>query len=353
MSKLNKLPVIQDLNSYDILKQLIKTHQALAELKGFSGVIPNKYILINAAMINEAKNSSEIENIVTTHDEIYKAMSLNNSNKSAKEVVNYKEALWYGYQFIKENEYLSLNAIIKIQSIIESNDAGIRKASGMVLRNMKTGEVVYEPPGNFDEIMELLNNLETYINEKDDLDELIRMAIIHYQFESIHPFYDGNGRTGRIINVLYLTLKGLIDAPIIYISKYINKNKGNYYKYLQESRTQDDLESFIIYMLKAVEETSINTLKLMKEMINLIEDIGLEIKEKLPKIYSKELINVLFYEFYTKISYVESGLSISRKTASTYLIQLEEKGILTSKMVGRDKIYMNQRLYDLVKYMDF
>lgn len=196
MSKLNKLPVNQDLNSYDILKQLIKTHQALAELKGFSGVIPNKYILINAAMINEAKNSSEIENIVTTHDEIYKAMSLNNSNKEAKEVVNYKEALWYGYQFIKENEYLSLNAIIRIQNIIESNDAGIRKTFGMVLRNMKTGGVVYEPPGSFDEIMELLNNLETYINEKDDLDELIRMAIIHYQFESIHPFYDGNGRTG-------------------------------------------------------------------------------------------------------------------------------------------------------------
>lgn len=347
------LPPKENFDSIAILKQLLNTHKALAELKGFSDVIPNKNILINAAMINEAKNSSEIENIITTHDELYKAMSGAKETGPSKEVINYRRALWNGYELVKQNGYISTNMIITIQSIIENSDAGVRRVPGTVLMNDRTKEVVYTPPTSYDEIMLFMTNLENYINQDDEIDDLVKLAIIHYQFESIHPFYDGNGRTGRVINILYLVLKGLLDSPILYLSKYINKNKQQYYICLQSVRDKNDWESLIVYLLKGIEETAINTLSIMKKIINLINDVKLEIKEKLPKIYSKELVDVLFHEFYTKISYVEDGLGVSRKTASTYLIDLEKAGILVSEMVGRDKIYINHRLLELVKMADF
>jgi Fic family protein len=353
MFKLSKLPPDEKFDSILILKQLLNTHKALAELKGFSDVIPNKHILMNAAMINEAKNSSEIENIITTHDELYKAMSGAKETGPSKEVINYRQALWRGYELVNQNGFISTNMIVMIQSIIENSDAGIRKVPGTVLVNDKTKEIIYTPPTNYDEIMDLLTNLEHYINQDDEVDALVKLAIIHYQFESIHPFYDGNGRTGRIINILYLVLKGLLDSPILYLSKYINKNKQQYYVHLQSVRDKNDWESFILYILKGIEETSIHTLEVMKDMVKLIDVIKLEIKVKLPKIYSKELVDVLFYEFYTKISYVEKGLGISRKSASTYLIELEKAGILVSEMVGRDKIYINHKLFELVKSADF
>ena len=353
MVKLSKLPPHDNFDSITILKQLLNTHKALAELKGFSDVIPNKNILINAAMINEAKNSSEIENIITTHDELYKAMSGAKVTGPSKEVINYRKALWSGYELVKQNGFISTNMIITIQSIIENSDAGIRKVPGTVLMNDKTKEVIFTPPTSYDEIMDLLANLENYINQDDEVDHLVKLAVIHYQFESIHPFYDGNGRTGRIINILYLVLKGLLDSPILYLSKYINKNKQQYYIYLQSVRDENDWEPLILYLLKGIEETSVNTLDVLKDIVNLIDIIKQEIKEKLPKIYSKELVDVLFYEFYTKISYVEKGLGVSRKTASTYLIDLERAGILVSEMVGRDKIYINHKLFELVKKADF
>lgn len=352
MFKLSKLPPQDKFESKIILKQLLNTHKALAELKGFSNVILNKNILINAAMINEAKNSSEIENIITTHDELYKAMSGARETGPSKEVINYRRALWKGYELVYQNKFISTNMIITIQSIIENSDAGIRKVPGTVLVNDKTKEVIYTPPTNYDEIMDLLTNLENYINQDDEIDDLVKLAIIHYQFESIHPFYDGNGRTGRIINILYLVLKGLLDSPILYLSKYINKNKQQYYTNLQSIRDENDWESLILYLLKGIEETSINTIDFMKEIIKFIDSIKLEIKEKLPKIYSRELVDVLFNEFYTKINYVEKGLGVSRKTASTYLIELEKAGILVSEMVGRDKIYLNHKLFELVKSAD-
>jgi len=353
MFKLSMLPPKDNFDSISILKQLLNTHKALAELKGFSDVIPNKKILINAAMINEAKNSSEIENIITTHDELYKAMSGAKETGPSKEVINYRRALWNGYELVKQNGFISTNMIITIQSIIENSDAGVRRVPGTVLMNDRTKEVVYTPPTSYDEIMLFMTNLENYINQDDEIDDLVKLAIIHYQFESIHPFYDGNGRTGRIINILYLVLKGLLDSPILYLSKYINKNKQQYYTNLQSVRDKNDWESLIIYLLKGIEETSINTLDVMKDIVKLIDTIKLEIKEKLPKIYSKELVDVLFHEFYTKISYVEKGLGVSRKTASTYLIELEKVGVLVSEMVGRDKVYINQKLFELVKNADF
>lgn len=350
--KLPMLPPKANLETKVILKALSRASRALAELKGYADTIPNKHILINAVTINEAKDSSAIENIITTHDDLYKAMSGNvNINSAAKEVVSYRSALWHGYEMVKNNEMLTTNMIVKIQSCIEHNRAGIRKLPGTVLMNETTGETVYTPPGSEAEILELMRNLETYINEDTDgVDPLIKLAVIHYQFESIHPFYDGNGRCGRIINILYLVLKELLDSPILYLSSYIIRNKTAYYRLLQEVRTSDNLEDWIVYILTGIEETGIETLQLVKKINDEEAKMTAEIKEKLPKLYSKELIDLLFYEFYTKIQYIEKGLSVSRRTAVTYLQTLEKEGFLVSEKIGKERIYQNRRLYDLVKY---
>lgn len=349
--KLPILPPNVDLETKVVLKQLSKANKALAELKGYSETIPNKYILINAVTINEAKDSSAIENIITTHDDLYKAMSnAAGATSEAKEVVSYRTALWYGYEQVKALEMLTSNMIIEIQGIIEKNRVGIRKLTGTVLRNEKTGDTVLAPPSGEEEILRLMGNLEKYINEdSDDIDPLVKLAVIHYQFESIHPFYDGNGRTGRIINVLYLVLKELLDSPILYLSGYIISTKYDYYRLLQKVRTQENWEEWIVYILTGIEETAVATLHMIKRINMEVEAMGTEIRERLPKIYSKELINLLFYEFYTKIAYIEKGLSITRKTAMNYLNALEKEGFLTSEKIGKERIYQNKRLYDLVK----
>ena len=349
---LKALPPKADIETKKILKQLAKTNRSLAELKGFSDTIPNKNILINAILINEAKDSSEIENIVTTHDEIYRAMSLDSfGNSAAKEVVSYRAALRHGYNLILKNKSITTNMIVEIQSIVEGNSAGIRRLPGTVLRNDKTGEVVYTPPSSEVEIRRLLGNLEDYMNEDDmQIDPLIKLAVIHYQFESIHPFYDGNGRTGRIINMLYLVLKNLIESPILYLSKYIINNKLEYYNLLQEVRTEENWEDWIIYVLKGVEETSRETLEMARRINHEVQLMTNEIKEKLPKLYSKELIDLLFFEFYTKTRFIQEGLSVTRKTAASYLNTLEKEGILVSEKIGKERIYQNKRLFDIVRY---
>lgn len=296
------------------------------------------------------KDSSAIENIITTHDDLYKAMSdASGASLAAKEVASYRTALWQGYESVKAREMITTNMIIEIQGMIEKNRAGIRKLPGTVLRNERTGETVYTPPVREGEIKELLSNLEKYINEDyNDVDPLIKLAVIHYQFESIHPFYDGNGRTGRIINVLYLVLKELLNSPILYLSSYIIRHKSVYYRLLQEVRTHEHWEEWIVYILTGIEETAEETLMLVKKINVEVEMMSEEIKEKLPKIYSKELIDLLFCEFYTKTSYIENGLSVTRKTAANYLSTLEKEGFLTSEKIGKERIYQNKRLYDLV-----
>ena len=345
------LPPDIDVETKAVLKQLARANRALAELKGYAESIPNKHILINAIMINEAKDSSAIENIITTHDELFKAMSSDSvTNPNAKEVINYRTALWHGYDLVKTQGILTISMIIEIQALIENNRAGIRKLPGTVLRNDYSGETVYIPPVGETLIRELLSNLEKYINEdNEDIDPLIKLAIIHYQFEVIHPFYDGNGRTGRIINVLYLVLKKMLDSPILYLSRYIIRNKSAYYRLLQEVRNINNWEEWIIYILKGIEETAEETLRLVKRINTEVELMFTEIKEKLPKIYSKELVELLFYEFYTKTIYIEKGLSVTRKTAVSYLTSLEKEGFLTSEKIGKERIYQNKRLYDLVK----
>lgn len=349
--KLPMLPPNTELETKAVLKMLARANRSLAELKGYADTIPNKNVLINAVIINEAKDSSEIENIVTTHDELYKAMSeASGASLAAKEVVSYRSALWHGYELVKEQKIFTTNMIVEIQNIIENNDAGIRKLPGTVLINKKSGEIIYSPPAGESEIRALLSNLEKYINEdNDDIDPLIKLAVIHYQFESIHPFYDGNGRTGRIINILYLVLTELLDSPILYLSSYIIRNKSEYYRLLQEVRINENWEEWIVYMLKGIEETAQGTLRLVKRINDEVEAMSTEIKEKLPKIYSKELIDLLFYEFYTKIVYIEKGLSVTRKTAVSYLSLLEKEGFLVSEKIGKERIYKNKRLYDLAK----
>lgn len=346
---LEKLPLKMDLETKEVLKQLSKTSRALAELKGIANTMPNQNILINAIMINEAKSSSSIENIVTTHDEIYKAMvRTNDSSPAAKEVVDYRKAIWEGYNLIQKYGFINTNIIIKIQEKIEHNEAGIRNVPGTVIKNNVTGEIVYTPPKSKEEIMDYLQNLENYINEDSDIDPLIKLAIIHYQFESIHPFYDGNGRTGRIINILYLVLKEMLDTPILYLSKYIINNKKEYYNLFKSTRNTNNFEDWIIYILKGIEQTAGETVNIINKIRDEMYLMKQELRSK-TKIYSKELLEALFYEFYTKIPYIAKILNVSEKTAQKYLDMLVDLNFLTSEKVGRERIYRNERLFQIIK----
>ena len=333
-----------------ILEELSNASRYLAELKGFANSIPNQHILINAITINEAKDSSAIENIVTTHDSIYKVLTESGFKESAaKEVVDYRSAIWRGYEIIKEKGFISTNILVELQSMIEPMNYGIRKTPGANLVNSVTGEIIYTPPQIESEIRDLLKNLENYINNfEDETDPLIKMAMIHYQFESIHPFYDGNGRTGRILNVLYLVLSGLLDSPILYLSNYINKNKSDYYRLFNEFREKNNYEDWIIYILKGIQETSKNTIDLIKMIQDEMELYRNKFREELPKVYSDELLDALFFEVYTKINYIESKCGVTRQTAASYLNQLVDKGLLDYEKVGRESIYKNIRLINLL-----
>jgi len=345
-----KLPLSIDIETKAILKKSISANRVLAELNGVSKIIPNSNILINSLAIQEAKDSSEIENIITTHDELYRAsIDSTNVSKETKEVQNYKKALLEGFDLIKKNRILLKRDIVAIQGILENNNAGVRKQRGTNLKNAKTGEVVFIPPQNYDDIQMLLDNLEKYINNSNDLDLLVNMAIIHYQFETIHPFYDGNGRTGRIINILYLVLNGLLDLPILYLSRYIIKNKSDYYRLLQEVRTEDNWHEWVMYMLDGIEQTSLETIKIVNAIENLMKETKHKLREELPKIYSKDLLEVIFAHPYTKIDFLVEGLKLHRETASKYLKEMEKIGIFQVTQIGRTKFYINIKLFDLLK----
>jgi len=345
-----KLPLKQDIETKEVLKKTILANMALAQLKGLTKTIPNSNILINSLALQEAKDSSEIENIITTHDELYIAdLNIKNMTKETKEVQNYKKALLKGYDLVKENKLLLKRYIVEIQKELEQNDAGVRTQSGTNLANAKTGEVIFTPPQQFEQIEELLSNLERYINEPNNIDPLVNMAIIHYQFETIHPFYDGNGRTGRIVNILYLILNELLDIPVLYLSNYIIRNKNDYYRLLQEVRTENKMQEWILYMLDGVEKTSYETIDLINDISLLMRKIKSEVREKLPKIYSKDLIDILFYHPYTKIDFLVEGLNITRKTASKYLKEIEDLGILKSIQIKNSKFYINVALFERLK----
>ncbi len=346
----NNLPLAKDIEIKEILKKSISSNRALAKLNGISKIIPNSNILINSLALQEAKDSSEIENIITTHDELYKAsLDIKNLSNSTKEVQNYKNALLKGFHLVDDNKLLLKKYIVEIQKELEQNDAGVRKQSGTNLANSKTGEIIFTPPQKFEDIEKLLANLEKYINEPNDIDPLINMAIIHYQFETIHPFYDGNGRTGRIINILYLILNDLLDIPILYLSNYIINHKVDYYRLLQEVRTKDNWEEWIMYMLDGVEQTSLDTIELIKDISTMMDNTKNIIQEKLPKIYTKDLVEILFNHPYTKIDFLVDRLGLTRQTASKYLKELEALGIVESLQIKNSKFYINIELFTRLK----
>jgi Fic family protein len=348
--KPNLLPLKEDLETKKILKQLATTNRALAELKGIASTIPNESILINTLTLQEAKDSSAVENIITTDDELFKStINLEGlQNAAAKEVQNYVSALKRGYKLVRGKNLLLNRDILEIQRTLQTNQAGYRKLPGTVLKNNQTGAVVYTPPQHPDEIEKLMHNLEDYINqdEPNSPDFLIKMAVIHFQFESIHPFYDGNGRTGRILNILYLVQKKLLDWPILYLSRYIIQNKTEYYLRLQAVRDKNDWENWILYLLKAVEETSIEAVSLIKFIKDLMQQYKHTIRDNY-KFYSQDLLNNLFKHPFTKIDLLQQDLGISRITAAGYLNTLAADGLLEKRKMGSANYYINTPLYDL------
>lgn len=349
--KLIPLPYSGDLETKSILKQLPAVHAALAELKGIIQSIPNQIILLNTLGIQEAKDSSSVENIITTHDDLYKA-NLDfevTISPDVKEVQNYVAAMKRGFEIVQTQGLLTNQTILKIQETLEGNNAGFRKLPGTALKNAQTGEIVYLPPQDTEEILNLMANLEQFIHnvEMSDYDPLVKMAIIHFQFESIHPFYDGNGRTGRILNILYLILTGLQKLPVLYLSNHIIRNKTDYYRLLQGVRENGDWESWISYMIRGVENTA-------KESIQLIEELKVqmaEMKNRLRnnyKFYSQELLNNLFAHPYTKIEFLVRDLGVSRITAANYLNQLASDGVLRKEKLGTGNYYVNEKLFALL-----
>jgi len=350
---LDKLPPSKEkVETIKILREANKATAALAELKGIANTIPNQSMLVNAIVLQEAKGSSEIENIITTQDELYKALTINKSNISpeTKEVVNYRKAIFRGFDLIKKQGFLRANDIIDIQHELIGNTAGIRSMPGTVLKNGTTGEVVYTPPQDKKEILDLLSNFIEYFNrDENEISPLINLAVLHYQFESIHPFYDGNGRTGRILNILYLILNDLIDIPILYLSSYIIENKPDYYRLLNQTNRLGEWEEWILFMLKAVEITSIQTIKKINTIRKLLDSTIEKVQLDAPKIYKKELVELLFEQPYSKIEFVVNQLKVERKSASRYLKELEKIGVLESQKVGRETLYINKKLIEILK----
>ncbi|CAB1073127.1 Fic family protein MloA [Olavius algarvensis Delta 1 endosymbiont] len=345
------LPPKAEIETRVTLKKTISAGRALAELKGLGETIPNQALLVNSIILQEAKASSEIENIITTHDALFRAFSAKTSqiDPATKEVLRYREALWEGFSSLKDRPLLTTNLFIRIVQTIRANKAGIRNTPGTKVANATTGEVVFTPPEGEDIIRNKLKNLEDYIHAEDTVDPLMKLALIHYQFEAIHPFTDGNGRTGRILNILYLTSNQLLDLPVLYLSKYIIEHKSDYYRLLRGVTCHQEWEPWILFMLDAVEQTAIHT----RDKIFAIRELlikTLEItREKLPaRVYSKDLIELLFHQPYTKGQFlVDAGL-VKRQAAADYLKRLEELGVLSSHKVGRENLYLNTKLYEIL-----
>jgi Fic family protein len=355
MSKsLSLLPLPGEIETRAVLKKLAKAHQALAELKGVAASIPNQSILISTLSLQEAKDSSAVENIITTQDDLYRSdrVAQQFASLAAKEVHNYSAALQNGFEQVKQSGLLTNNDILDIQATIEENRAGFRKLPGTALKNDQTGETVYEPPQHPDEILALMANLERFINEEDlcDWDPLTKMAVIHHQFESIHPFYDGNGRSGRILNILYLVKQGLLSLPVLYLSRYINQHKADYYRLLQSTRDTGAWEAWVLFMLDGVEQTSHQTTTLIQGIKALMQSHKHRLRDELPRIYSQDLINNLFRHPYTKIDYVMADLRVTRQTAAKYLGEVVRIGLLDKHRLGKDNYYFNSGLCELLAH---
>lgn len=345
------LPPKENIETASVLKKTVSAGRALAELKGLGKTIPNQAMLLNTIVLQEAQASSEIENIITTTDALFRALTVKTSrlDVATKEVLRYREALSESYRTLKERPLLTTNLFIKIYQTIKENRAGIRNVPGTVIKNMSTGEVIYTPPEGEPVIRDKLKNLEDYIHSDNAADPLIKLAVIHYQFEAIHPFTDGNGRTGRILNILFLVMKDLLDFPVLYLSKYIIEKKNDYYRLLRNVTTKRDWEPWIHFMLEAIEQTSIHTRKKIISIRELIEETLTFAKKRLPsRVYSKELIELLFHQPYTKVQFLVNAHIAERKTAAEYLKEIEKIGVLKVKKMGKENIYLNVKLFNLL-----
>lgn len=344
------LPPIAEIETKSILRKTISAGRALAKLNGTLHNLPNPELFIDTIYLQEAKASSEVENIITTNDELYKSLVAEKKieNSATKEVLSYKEALWLGFEQLKTKPFITTNLCIKIVQCIKQNNASIRVTPGTTLSNTK-GEVIYTPPGGETVIREKLANMEKFINGDNHIDPLIKMALMHYQFEAIHPFSDGNGRTGRILLLLYLKLSGLLDTPAIFPSEYIIRNKTEYYRRLRNVTEKNEWESYILYMLDMIEETSENGLQRLNKITMLMDKTASEIRANLPKVYSKGLVEILFRLPYTKRQHLIEENIGNAKTVGNYLIALEENGFLKSVKVGKEKLYLNHRLLKILE----
>lgn len=350
----NDLPLLPPkgkIETIAVLKKTIAASRALSELKGAITNLPNPTLFIDTINLQEAQASSAIENIITTQDELFKASIADKKieNPATKEVIHYKDALWYGIKQLEKKPILNTNLFIAIMQIIKENKSGIRNAPGTQLSNPTTNKVVYTPPEGEQVIREKLKNLEKFMNIENEMDPLIKMAIIHYQFEAIHPFFDGNGRTGRIILLLYLKFTGLMDLPALYLSNYIIKYKNDYYTNLRNVTEKGDWETWILYMLDMVEQTATKGRGQIAEIEKVMNKMGAEIQKKLPKIYSKDLLEILFRLPYTKRNFLEDAGLGNLKTVGNYLKELEDAGFLKSEQVGKEKLYFNERLMNAIK----
>ena len=351
------LPLPYDLETVAVLKQLNRANKKLAELKGIARTIPNENILISMLALQEARDSSAVENIVTTQDDLYQAGVSDNIriiNPATKEVLRYREAIFEGFEMVRKNKILSNNVIKKVQEKVKQNNAGFLVSPSKALVNQSDGRVIYTPPQDINEVNEKMSNLEAFINDQElsNLDPLIKMAIIHHQFESIHPFGDGNGRTGRIVNILYLVITDLLDLPILYLSRYITHHKGEYYHLIQAIRDKNtdnakEWVEWILFILKGVEETAGNTIELVKGISHLMAEYKNVLRPIFDKAYKHELINNLFFHPYTKIEYMQHDMMVQRKTAAKYLDMIVETGLLEKVKKGRENYYINVKLCNL------
>lgn len=338
------LPPTADLESKAVLKQAISANRVLADLRGLAARIPNQDVLIRSIVLQEARLSSEIENIVTTNDELYRA-DANPEGKTdphTKEVLRYRQALYHGLLAMRERP-LSTNLFVEIVRMIKQADLGIRAITGTALKN-EADEVVYTPPVGEALIRDKLGNLECFIHADDDLDPLIKMAVMHYQFEAIHPFPDGNGRTGRILNLLYLVDRGLLDIPVLLLSRYIIAHRPAYYEGLRRVTEEGAWEDWILFMLRAIEETARQTFHQVRQVLALMDEVRSRVQMEAPAIYSKDLIEVIFRHPYTKIQFVVDAGIAKRQTASGYLQALAGLGVLSEEKIGREKYYINDAL---------
>ena len=343
-----EIPSSDSLEVKVIWHSLAEAHRFLAELKGLCESLPNRAILLDTLAIQEAKDSSEIENIITTHDELYTHEQSNSASPAAKEVQNYIAGLRVGLQDVVASGLIRISTILRVQEQIEQNNAGFRKMPGTVLKNQFTGETVYTPPQDAVVIEKLMAALVDFIHADDGLDPLLRMVIAHHQFESIHPFYDGNGRTGRILNLLILQREGLLDLPVLYLSRYIISTKNQYYQLLQSTRETANWIDWCVYLIKGIAITAKSEIKLIKNLRELMQTTKHRLRNELPKIYSQEILNNLFRYPYTKIEFVEKDLNVSRITAAKHLDALAAKAFVEKKKIGRNNFYINRPLFELL-----